>query len=62
MSRATTEEFENRIPGNARHSKYVRIRRDGKRRLRRIRHREESAFCRGNGGEPRIRHTGGWCY
>lgn len=62
MSRATAEEFENKVPGNARHSKFARIRRKGKRLLRRIRRREEKAFCRGTGPEPRPRHTGGWCY
>jgi len=62
MSRATAEEFENRVPGNARHSKHAKLRRQGKRMLRRIRRREEVAFCRNFGPEPRPRHTGGWAY
>jgi len=61
MSRATAEEFEKWLPGKST-GKFAKLRRFGKRRLRRIRRREERAFCVGVGTEPRPRHTGGWMY
>lgn len=63
MSRATAEQLErHHTPGNARHSRFARLRREHKRLASRIRRREERDFCKGCGPEPRPRHIGGWVY
>lgn len=60
MSRSTAEVLVRWMRGSARHSKYASFRRDVKQRLKRIRRREERAYCAGHGCEPRFRHTRGW--